>query len=174
MHRFSTITVAALALALSLPLAAWAGQQAGTGSAGPAVAQPRPCTDVTARTGRVDVAAGTTYVTVRLRNTADRKCVIGQVRMAFVNRHRIMVGWPAEQLPGADRWQPRAVQAHHAVRATLRIPNPGNLSRMDCLGIDPWRLRVRAAQDRTPDFTRADWPSCTTRFGRASVGRYVG
>lgn len=127
------------------------------------------CTSITVSLGRREGAAGSTYQMLRLRNASHRPCAVrGFPRVAYVNRDRIMIGWPARH----DRSPVSTVRLApgETAHAVLRLPDPGVYKPIDCLKHHVNRLRVRIGADRRASFVRWNLTECTTRYGRASIG----
>ncbi len=161
-HHRPTLTVAGtLALATAILVPGSVPSAAGTTSTRPA------CTSIRAELGRVGAAAGSTYQTIRLRNTGTTTCRIGGYPLVeYVNRHHHLIGWPA----GRDRMKHHAhtLAAGQAARTVLVIPDPGNFPPIDCLAHNAHRIRVRVGSSAA-SYLRWDQQECTTRFGRSMV-----
>ena len=87
---------------------------------------PPGCTSVRAELGLVGAAAGSAYLTIRLRNTGTTTCRIGGYPpVEYVYRHHDLIGWPA----GRDRMRHLAhtLGAGQAARTVLVIPCPRQL-----------------------------------------------
>ncbi|MGH3472800.1 MAG: DUF4232 domain-containing protein [Nocardioidaceae bacterium] len=158
-----TLTMAVGGLVGSTVLAANA---APTARAQAAVA---PCTSIGARLGGAQGAAGSTYQTLRLRNTSHVTCTLdGYPTVAYVNIHKRMIGWPAK--PEATR-HPRTVTLRPGAvaKAVLQIPDPGDFSPVDCLAHNANKIRVGTGHDRTPSYITWNRSECTTKFARSFI-----
>lgn len=133
-------------------------------------AAPPACHRLGASPGRREGALGTTFQTINVRNRSRHSCTVsGFARVAYVNRHHIMIGWPATDNPGR---RTVTLRPGHTTRFALGYPNPGNFSPIDCLAHKAHQLRIRMTADPTPSFVRFNQVVCTTKFGRPFVTAY--
>ncbi len=157
----------ALAVAVAFTLATAILIPGSAPSAAGSTAVPPACTSIRAELGRVGAAAGSTYQTIRLRNTGATTCRIGGYPLLeYVNRHHHMLGWPA----GRDRMKhhPHTLAAGQAARTVLVIPDPGDFPRIDCVAHNAHQIRVRVGSAAS-SYLGWDQQECTTRFGRSMV-----
>ena len=145
------------------------GPSATVATSHPAAAPPM-CRRLGARLGQVDSAAGTTFHEVRVTNRSAHRCRVGgSARVAFANKHHIMVGWPASPDPN-----PRTVvlRPGRSTHFAVGIPEPGNFPKIDCIPHNAHLLRIKVAADPTPSTLPLDAAACMTRHGRAHVTAY--
>jgi hypothetical protein len=161
-----------MAASVALPASAVSPGAGATGHTGARtsvarLATPAACTSVRAELGRADGAAGSTFQTIRLRNTSTVQCRIGGFpHVGYVNRHHRLIGWPAA--PSRQKHHPHVLAPGAAARTILQIPDPGNFAPIDCLAHNAHQIRVRLHGTR-PSFLRWDQVECTTRFARSHV-----
>jgi hypothetical protein len=123
---------------------------------------------VQAELGRVSGAAGSTFQTIRLRNTSDVRCRIGGFpQVGYVNRHHRLIGWPAA--PNRQAHSPHVLAPGAAARTVLQIPDPGNFAPIDCLAHNAHQIRVLTRGAARASFLRWDQVECTTRFARSHL-----
>ncbi len=130
------------------------------------------CSSIRTTLGGSQGAAGSTYQNIRFTNTGSTSCtLIGHPGVAYVNAHKILVGWPAAPFTTARKGAtPDVVVAPgQAVAATMRIPDYGNFAPMDCIRYNAHLIRVSYAGNVT--FLPWNQTECTSKYARSSIGQ---
>jgi hypothetical protein len=168
-YAVTSLATAGLALAAAtlVPATADAGHELSSGSTTRAVAPPE-CRSIRAELGRTEAGLGSTYQTIRLRNSGHRTCEVGGFpHIGYVNAHHRLIGWPAA--PDRMPHHAHVLKPGQAARTVLQIPSPDNFPPIDCLAHNAHQIRVHTRGATHPSYLRWNQPECTTRFGRSYV-----
>ncbi len=164
--RLATAGVLAVGLALALVPPAQA-----VPDARPTIRHHRPssCRSLALSRSRPQGAAGSSYWTIRLRNTGGSTCRLrGFPRLVYLNAGHRRVGVRAGHLPMAVHTV--RLRAGRVAVVVLQVPDPGNFPPRRCRPTNAAALRLTAAgrRYRVPFLQRV----CTTRAGRAYESPY--
>lgn len=126
------------------------------------------------RLGKTGVAAGSTYRTIKLRNSGGRCVVRTWPKVIYRHRSGVPVGFFAKH----RHQRPHLVLRHgQRGKVTLQTPNPANFPRRKCR---PYRVntlvtyvpgRVRATDTMHVDKLKRSTRVCSTKKGRSYVSR---
>jgi Protein of unknown function (DUF4232) len=139
----------------------------GSASAGQAT-----CTSIRTTLGGQQGSAGSVYQNIRFTNTGSTACQLaGHPGVAYVNAHKVLVGWPAAPFTTARKGVAPSVviPPGQSAAATMRIPDYANFSPMDCIHFNAHLIRVSFAGKTT--FLPWDQTECTSKYARSYIGQ---
>jgi hypothetical protein len=137
-----------------------------------AKASPATCTSIRTTLGGQQGSAGSIYQNIRFTNTGSTGCRLnGHPGVAYVNAHKILVGWPAAPFMTGHRGATPSVviPPGQSAAATMRIPDYGNFAPMDCIRFNAHLIRVSFAGEVT--FLPWDQTECTSKYARSYIGQ---
>lgn len=165
------IVVGAAVLATVIGGPAALASDLGSASGSPSPAAPKlvhACHVIAPSVGAPQGTAGSTYLTIRLRNASSGTCTLeGYPVVSFTNAEHDPLGGAAGEMPEAHGFVTLAPDA--VARAILQVPDPGNFPRTDCHARTTTYVRVRTKADPTATYVPLTIQACTTTAARSWI-----